>query len=500
MINSFRKRTRHHKGRSIDPTCSSSPSSSSLSSPNETCYSFVRRTFLKLAGRRRSANRRRPWFLDSWNYPTTHPPNFEDNEDIFDIPIELRHIEEDDLLPTQKPTQKSKSLGDIQILKQNHLIRSASSNLKGGLEIKKPTETTRIRPKLVKQKQSLNEDDGVLPKRVFKQASMNEELLSTERLREKERVKRQIQKQASLNDDLIYHRTFDSLRDSLVSNSIQMLKNGIKTLQQWKQAEQEPPKPEPPKPPTICEIVNERRSSKEDGSDSSKDSSLQSDTSVDSEDSFASVIFVPKQDESPPISPRLKSGPTSPRLKQIHPLLKPPTSPKNNGKILIYSTPTKPATITTPVPVPVIIQPPPPPPPPKLPDITEEVIPPIPFADKYKLQQIPAFEKTRTDRLQQIKDLLLKQRPDFGKRGNKSSGATFPILRRGSIQMAGRVESIAKSLPRLLSLELFNPETDDMDSDSSGVSSPDSVDSVISVEVPIGKSIKNNITSGFMMR
>lgn len=32
-----------------------------------------------------------------------------------------------------------------------------------------------------------------------------------------------------------------------------------------------------------------------------------------------------------------------------------------------------------------------------------------------------------------------------------------------------------------MSLELFNPETDDMDSDSSGVSSPDSVGSVISV-------------------
>lgn len=46
----------------------------------------------------------------------------------------------------------------------------------------------------------------------------------------------------------------------------------------------------------------------------------------------------------------------------------------------------------------------------------------------------------------------------------------------------GKVESIAKPLPKLLSLELFNPETDDKDSDSSAVSSPDSVDSVISVD------------------
>jgi len=37
-----------------------------------------------------------------------------------------------------------------------------------------------------------------------------------------------------------------------------------------------------------------RKLSREEGSDSSKDSSFQSDTSVDSEDSFASVIFIPK--------------------------------------------------------------------------------------------------------------------------------------------------------------------------------------------------------------
>lgn len=66
----------------------------------------------------------------------------------------------------------------------------------------------------------------------------------------------------------------------------------------------------------------ERRSSKEDGSDSSKDSSLQSDTSVDSEDSFASVIFVPK---SNPMSPTLlPSDPTSPKVKTSSM----PTSPK----------------------------------------------------------------------------------------------------------------------------------------------------------------------------
>lgn len=55
---------RHHRGRSIDPTCpSSSQSSSDLSSPNESCYSFVRRALQKLAGTRRNRGGRRPWFL-----------------------------------------------------------------------------------------------------------------------------------------------------------------------------------------------------------------------------------------------------------------------------------------------------------------------------------------------------------------------------------------------------------------------------------------------------
>lgn len=58
----------------------------------------------------------------------------------------------------------------------------------------------------------------------------------------------------------------------------------------------------------------------------------------------------------------------------------------------------------------------------------------------------------------------------------------FPLVRRSSALSLGvRTEPLARPLPRLLSLELFNPETDDMDSDSSGVSSPDSVSSVISV-------------------
>jgi hypothetical protein len=234
---------------------------------------------------------------------------------------------------------------------------------------------------------------------VFKQSSMNEELMSAERLREKERVRQNIQKQASLNEELIYrrNRTLDSLRDTFFSTStakrFQLLKNGltsklkssttgiekvagtsfkngfVRILQGWKGGDVSPnarsspapttsetvppctPPPDSKKPSNNSSGMvddnikkeagrsgSERRHSREDGSDSSKDSSLQSDTSVDSEDSFASVIFVPKPDptttqmasppKSPqPTSPKMKQQPTSPQIKVSPPAMSPRTPP-----------------------------------------------------------------------------------------------------------------------------------------------------------------------------
>lgn len=54
--------------------------------------------------------------------------------------------------------------------------------------------------------------------------------------------------------------------------------------------------------------------------------------------------------------------------------------------------------------------------------------------------------------------------------------AHFPIVRRATS---------ASIVTRLTSLEIFNPETDDLDSDSSEPSSPDSIDSVISCPRPV---------------
>ncbi|XP_063916101.1 uncharacterized protein Fid isoform X2 [Zophobas morio] len=578
-----------HKGRSIDPGRNSSPSSSSLSSPNETCYSFVRRAIQKLAGGRR-VGVHRPWFLESWSTCAKEPSQqrydhdgcecCDCTENIQDIPIELRRVDEEDL-PQRRQTfpssqlvndissnLKSKSMTNIKTAENNNIVRSQSSTpsvpeINVLPEIK--PKATLAKPKLVKQKKSICEEDDEealdqptdmktlinnLPdfkvfntryqRGVFKQRSLNEELMSTDRLKEKERVRQNIQKQASLNEDLIYqrHHTFDSFKDSFFSVStskrFQLIKTGftnkiknsatiekvtgtslkngfVRMFQNWKSSDLiSPTIPEndtidPLKKSVVTEEkkdgTTERRHSKEDGSDSSKDSSLQSDTSVDSEDSFASVIFVPKSDPmsptplSPgPISPRLKNSsvpnsprikqsscPTSPRIKQmpltIYPLTKQLSSPKpTTADILSDKSDRDHST-------------------------TESTTQPSSksLAQKYSVPQIPKFRRTslnspvvntnnvspekspveisetRNERLKKIKELL-SQKPGFGARSTKN----YPIVRHSSVAN-GKVEAVAKPLPKLLSLELFNPETDDKDSDSSCVSSPDSIESVINV-------------------
>lgn len=553
---------------------------------------------------------------------------------------------------------KSRSLTDIADIERHALVRSRSSLPSLGGEEEpvaiEPPLAPRKKPRLVKQKKSINEDDAdedldkptdmkimveEMPNfkihtqkmhskkpGVFKQTSLNEELMSVERLREKERLRKNIQKQASLNEEYLYRRpgTLDSIRDSIFSTSattakkFQSLKNGltnkfktsttnidkvtvfVRMLQGWKSHGPVPEVPTPSDNNTNSEKgYPERRHSREDGSDSSKDSSLQSDTSVDSEDSFASVIYVPKADgsadplsptplspgptsprlkvSSVPTSPRMKNSPglPSPRIKQAFPLIRPPGSPNAvqapgavHNKILVAQYSLKNYTTTNNVCVaPVKPQsksqpnsPPKPEPeeivlnkeilppmlqinkPPPI-EIFEDIIDPIPpikeeeetpteatkeliaeinkdideihkltaEADDLKprvlqdvkpypkitlqtvaeLPEIPQFkpkalnksptndtldaraaDKKRKERIRQIKEMLNKGIPPV----SVSRRQHFPIVRSTS-----RAEPIAKSHPKLMSLELFNPATDDMDSDSSGVSSPDSVDSVISV-------------------
>ncbi|XP_065343614.1 uncharacterized protein fid [Cloeon dipterum] len=578
--NQPRKRGRSRKGRSIDPGRPTS-SSSDLSSPNETCYSFVRKALQKLAGGRRGGTRNRAWFLDSWTCSKEHEnaETFlterraarEDSlQDALDLPIELRRLEDvEPSLPTSvdhgsspeaaprrrrtlacgaptppkrlEPSSKSQSLGDIlNTARPESLVRSRSSVARLPLapassvdsesstppQVPPPASNAAAtitgaasavhRSPLVRQKRSLCEDDEDeareaedrpgpdLPVRradmrdlvrqlpevghprrgVPKQRSLNDELMATHRQREKARVRQNITKQASLNEQLLgdSRGRFGTLKDTLLASPrFQQLKSGItklttsmstspsdatkvasqsfkngfvRILQGWKgDATGEngsnpsgttisiPTTPQPPPtPPPVSPLrrvadednpcVGGRRHSREDNSDSSKDSSLQSDTSVDSEDSFASVIFIPKPEPKTEFS-----------------------SPPENNK-------SPPCQATSP---PIILEP--------VPEVIVEVKPEKP--------EPPAPPKTtgtiKTETLRRIQQLLQQRGPPPSKQ------PSFPLVRRSSAHPVGQP---TRPIPRLLSLELFNPETDDLDSDSSGVSSPDSV---ISVMEPNGR-------------
>ncbi|XP_011502011.1 PREDICTED: uncharacterized protein LOC105365516 [Ceratosolen solmsi marchali] len=597
----------------IDPIISPSPSTSSLSSPNETCYSFFRRALQKLAGGRRGS---RAWFLENWQTSSKERRSGdEDNDgDVEDLPIELRRLEEGATLGRSHHGDslgiKSKSLGDILEAQRLDLVRSRSSvpGLNNAADetpqqqnhnhlhyhhhhhqqqqqqqqehhnyhqhydhAQLPPQSPKSQ--LVKDKTHMHKEVGdssptntaiqsthndvpnfqvsvhscesdrrtwrmqmALTRRdnlMQKQNSMDEELMSMERLKERESTRRNITKQASLNEEFIYkdRPTFEVFKNTLYSGSatkrFQLLKNGltsrirqsttniekvsgisikngfVRILQSWTSTEN----PITSTAPTTAATIpypsksvesSERRPSREDGSDSSKDGSLQSDTSVDSEDSFASVIYVPKKSpcpllESPTVAPSHQQGatsaPPSPRLKYTpelgashrlklipsSPLLKqfpatskslPPPSPPGLSPRThclaaarpFFSGSENAAVSQQPVPVVAIQE-----------AAIETSLESSEICDE---ANVPGDEEeSRLLGLRQIKELL-RQKPGFAARTRPAC----PLVRHAS-----GPEPVEKLLPRFLELELFNPETDDLDSDSSGTSSPESVGSVISV-------------------
>ncbi|XP_049279326.1 uncharacterized protein LOC125761837 isoform X1 [Anopheles funestus] len=219
-------------------------SSLSSSSPGETCYSFVRRAIQKLAGSKRS-----PWFLESWSSRETKHDSSLDYEDAKDLPIELRRLEDFDDLPEPPLSAglKSRSLGSILNPPPKTIVRSRSSVPSLGAQIPEskatpaaePTPVSR-RPKLVKQKQSLCDDvdykfsdssaqayrehalrNESRVQLLRKQSSLNEELMAESRLREKERIRKRIQKQISLNESFLCR--------SLFTKRLQVIKEGFAT-------------------------------------------------------------------------------------------------------------------------------------------------------------------------------------------------------------------------------------------------------------------------------
>lgn len=333
-----------NSSRSIGDGDSSSISSSS--SPNDTCYSFVRRALQKLAGGKKS-----PWFLDSWTSREMQKENSletkdEEAMDAKDLPIELRRL--DDYAGV-----KSRSLGSILCPPQKQIVRSLSSvpslggtTRKNSTEIvdekptidssKEHTVKKNIRPKLMKQKQSITDEeslmyhcDDIRSQFLRKQSSLNEELMAESRIREKERIRKKIQKQVSLNESFLYRslltkrlqviregfttkfkKSTGSLERLTKNGFVKVIKN-IKNINPTSNPNKYSFNSSESKEPIFTENVLHSKCSqnlcndntsqniikhtepfgkirRESGSDSSKDSSI--DTSIESEDSFASVI------------------------------------------------------------------------------------------------------------------------------------------------------------------------------------------------------------------
>uniref|UniRef100_A0A182JLD5 Methyltransferase type 11 domain-containing protein n=1 Tax=Anopheles atroparvus TaxID=41427 RepID=A0A182JLD5_ANOAO len=607
-------------------------SSLSSSSPGETCYSFVRRAIQKLAGSKRS-----PWFLESWSSRETKHDSSLDYEDAKDLPIELRRLEDFDDLPEPPLSAglKSRSLG------------AQMPESKAPPPTADPAPPASRRPKLVKQKQSLcdevdykfsessaqayrehvqrNEARGPL---LRKQSSLNEELMAESRLREKERIRKRIQKQISLNESFLCRSLFTKrlqvikegfatkLKTSTGSLE-RVTKNGfVKIIQNIKAAspasayhggapgghqhhhhhhhhhhghhnhhnhsnhQHHPPHhhhhhPHGPPPgpggrTPYCAY--------DPSSDSSKDSSLQSDTSIESEDSFASVIYIPKPDQqqqqqqqaaqsnggcsgngvangangvcsggtgsvadffntgsaitrmpssSVPTSPLVMPCPTPahspapPRTKtditgtppngsaevglalgsdgapatessqftfeetvvlpwqmeqqqqqqqkqqQQQVAEAPGSSGSESAPSASSSSVTTTTTITTTT------------------SITTSTCSTKATTESQERSVSSKTKSSSPQKSQKITRQQIKELPPIPK--FRRSGQ-YPILRRqasASASTSGGSSSAAPvPIPKLLSLELFNPETDDLDSDSSEPSSPDSIDSVISALRP----------------
>ena len=308
-------------------------------------------------------------------------------------------------------------------------------------------------------------------------------------------------------------------------------------------------------------LVERRLSRGEVGSDSSKDSSIQSDTSLDSEDSCISVIFVPhpelkssnataagadsSKQQSPQSqrstsnssesseSPTGRGSPMSPGSKLLSPskmhaktkLTSKLTNDNNsNGHdracnkaaedmdklpdikecdeldspdVAAVAPQQRPTTTT-----------------PSSSTGTTSTLPRIPEHKSFELEDLPIENPINchplghAQRVEIMKESeaplsprpiedtgssrfdypIVKHHPLFAKthrsRGGISSlllGENIEFRRKPGQSSCQGVQTVVKSTPKLLTFEIYNPETDDLDSDTSLSSSPDSEDSIVSV-------------------
>lgn len=163
--------------------------------------------------------------------------------------------------PLSSAGLKSRSLGSILNPPPKQIVRSRSSVPSLGAEIKQSqiieplnhasvtssvlstsaqpasVGTPSRRPKLIKQKQSISDDpefpfdensqyknithNDLRAQLLRKQSSLNEELMAESRIREKERIRKRIQKQMSLNESFLCR--------SLFTKRLQVIREGFTT-------------------------------------------------------------------------------------------------------------------------------------------------------------------------------------------------------------------------------------------------------------------------------
>ena len=253
-----------------------------------------------------------------------------------------------------------------------------------------------------------------------------------------------------------------------------------------------------------------RLSRSEGGSDSSKDGSIQSDTSLDSEDSCVSVIFVPNHEDkialpSQPSTSNSSESSDSPtgwvspeggkalspvktRTKKSEDSRSPPKVPSpevQETEGASKKQETTPATGHLAAP-------------PKVSEHKSFELEDLPndnpinchtraFAERVEcetppLSPLPAKPSSNYDYP------IVRHHPLFAKSQRCRSGTISSLLVGENIEFFRKpgsartgVQSTRKSTPKLLTFEIYNPETDDLDSDSSLSSSPESGESVVSV-------------------
>ena len=291
-------------------------------------------------------------------------------------------------------------------------------------------------------------------------------------------------------------------------------------------------------------VVERRLSRGEAGSDSSKDSSIQSDTSLDSEDSCISVIFVPHPElksnsESTKQSPQSQRSTSNSSESSESPTgrgspmstgskLLSPSKLHAKGKISKLTTENnlekskseddKLADIReSEEPPPLHCN--------KLRHTGLSMLPRIPEHRSFELEDlpienpinchplggaqrveimneddVPLSPRPKEDSNSRYNYPIVKHHPLFAKTHKSRSGISSLLLgesiefrRKPGQSSCQGVQSVRKSIPKLLTFEIYNPETDDLDSDTSMSSSPDSEESVVSVISDSSRAIPKNL-------